>query len=37
MNGTKEKVLAAGMSDYLSKPLDVPLLYATLMRWTGAN
>ncbi len=37
MKGTKEKVLASGMNDYLTKPLDVSLLYSSLMRWTGAN
>ncbi len=35
MKGTKEQVLTAGMNDYLTKPLDVALLYATLSRWTG--
>ncbi len=35
MKGTKGKVLAAGMSDYLSKPLDVRLLYTVLLRWVG--
>ncbi|MFZ2736951.1 MAG: Hpt domain-containing protein, partial [Burkholderiaceae bacterium] len=37
MKGTKEKVLQAGMNDYLSKPLDVGHLYATVLRWAGAN
>ncbi|MGB4559414.1 MAG: hypothetical protein WBI20_11920, partial [Burkholderiaceae bacterium] len=37
MKGTKEKVLQAGMNDYLSKPLDVGHLYAAVLRWAGAN
>ncbi len=35
MKGTREKVLACGMNDYLTKPLDVTQLYAMLEHWTG--
>jgi CheY-like chemotaxis protein len=35
MRGDKERCLAAGMNDYLSKPLHHDLLYATLARWTN--
>ena len=37
MSGSKELVLAAGMSDYLSKPLDVAKLYEALSHWTAAK
>ncbi len=37
MKGTNEKVLAAGMNDYLTKPLDVAKLYATLDHWIAAS
>ena len=33
MKGTKEKVLAAGMNDYLTKPVEVAKLYGALSRW----
>ncbi|PKH02649.1 hybrid sensor histidine kinase/response regulator [Psychromonas sp. MB-3u-54] len=33
MAGDREKCLSAGMSDYISKPIIPPLLYATLAKW----
>jgi CheY-like chemotaxis protein len=35
MKGDKEKCLAAGMNDYLSKPLDFSVLQPKLQRWLG--
>ncbi|MFM5126201.1 ATP-binding protein [Aeromonas veronii] len=33
MVGDKEKALAAGMNDHIAKPLNMPLLLATLSHW----
>ncbi|MFM2035408.1 MAG: hypothetical protein RL459_673, partial [Pseudomonadota bacterium] len=33
MLGDREKVLAAGMSDYISKPMNVQAMFATIRRW----
>ncbi len=33
MVGDKEKCLAAGMNDFIAKPIDVEQLFATLARW----
>ena len=36
MKGDQERCLAAGMDDYLSKPLDPPDVFAALERWLPA-
>ncbi|HEU4866486.1 MAG TPA: PAS domain S-box protein [Actinomycetota bacterium] len=37
MSGDRERCLAAGMDDYISKPLDLPSLRAALDRQTGGH
>ncbi|NMP30683.1 response regulator [Thalassotalea sp. M1531] len=37
MKGDKEKCLAAGMSDYLSKPIETTKLQTCLTKWLKAN
>ena len=37
MAGDRDLCLATGMNDYITKPLQVEVLYATLARWTQRN
>jgi two-component system sensor histidine kinase/response regulator len=37
MVGDKEKCLAAGMNDFIAKPVDVAQLFATLARWVNVK
>jgi two-component system sensor histidine kinase/response regulator len=37
MHGDRKQCLAAGMNDYVTKPIQVDVLYATLARWTQRN
>ncbi len=37
MSGDKEKSLAHGMNDHLTKPIDPELLYKTLYQWLGTK
>ena len=34
MAGDRDKALAAGMNDYISKPLDIDRMFDTIARWT---
>ncbi len=37
MVGDREKVLAAGMNDHISKPIDIAEMFATIARWVPAG
>jgi len=37
MTGDREKCLAVGMNDYISKPIDDNLLFAVLEKWVAGN
>ncbi|MCO5112421.1 MAG: response regulator, partial [Burkholderiaceae bacterium] len=37
MAGDRERALAAGMNDYIAKPLDVGSMFRTIARWVGAR
>lgn len=37
MTGVREQVLAGGMNDYITKPVDPEHLYSTLAKWVGQS
>jgi signal transduction histidine kinase/ActR/RegA family two-component response regulator len=37
MQGDRDRCLAAGMADYLTKPIDLPTLGAAITRWTPTS
>jgi two-component system, cell cycle response regulator DivK len=37
MNGDKEKVMAAGCSDYITKPIDIRILLKTVEKYLSGN